>query len=244
MNQTVNGLVLRAVNYSENDRILTVLAQGLGRISVSSKGSRNLKNRLASISQPFCYASMERYRGRELYILDGGECINTFFRLQEDLERLALAGYFVQLLDCLTDEYQDWDDALRLALNSLYVLTETEKPVLQVKAVFELRLMALCGYMPDLSGCHLCGKKEGPMLFGLRQGALVCPNCSDGSYEPVAPGVLTAMRYAMLGPAGKIFSFELPEKSLRELEALSQRFTLLHLDRSFKGLEFFNSVRT
>ena len=57
----------------------------------------------------------------------------------------------------------------------------------------------------------------------------------------MAPGVLTAMRYAMLGPAGKVFSFELPEKSLRELEGLSQRFTLLHLDRSFKGLEFFNS---
>lgn len=40
MHVTTQGIVLREVNYKESDKILTVLTQDLGKITVSARASR------------------------------------------------------------------------------------------------------------------------------------------------------------------------------------------------------------
>lgn len=243
MNCNANGLVLKAVNLSESDRILTVLAEGLGKISVSAKGARGLKNKRNAVSQPFCYANYQLYKGREIYLMNGGECISSFFRLQESLEHMALAGYFVQLLDFLTDEFQPYDEALRLTLNSFYVLTEKKVDLYLVKAVYELRLLSLCGYMPALAACHRCGAQEGQFYFSAQQGVISCSKCGSGADGvPLPPGVLQAMRYAVAAPLSKIFSFHLSKGSAERFCAVAEQFALTHLDRGFKGLDLFRSL--
>ena len=64
----VNALMLRAADYGENDKILTLLTAELGKISAGIKGVKKAGAKLKFAAQPFCFAEYilskrgERYR--------------------------------------------------------------------------------------------------------------------------------------------------------------------------------------
>ena len=53
----VRGLVVRTVDLSGSDKLLTILTAERGLVTAVSNGSRSLKSRYLSASQLFCYAS-------------------------------------------------------------------------------------------------------------------------------------------------------------------------------------------
>jgi DNA repair protein RecO (recombination protein O) len=78
--------------------------------------------------------------------------------MRSDMTRYALACYFAEVINHITTENSDESDTLRLFLNALYVLAnKPEIPLWQIKGAFELKLMSICGFMPDFSSCFECG---------------------------------------------------------------------------------------
>ena len=53
----VRGLVVREIQTGEYDKILTVITEEMGRISISGKGVRSLKSKHMPATQLFCYSS-------------------------------------------------------------------------------------------------------------------------------------------------------------------------------------------
>ena len=52
----VNALMLRAADYNENDKILTLLTAENGKITAGAKGVKKAGARLKFAAQPFCFA--------------------------------------------------------------------------------------------------------------------------------------------------------------------------------------------
>jgi DNA repair protein RecO (recombination protein O) len=62
-------IVLRAVNYRDYDRILTLFSRAEGRLDAQARGARRVKSALRAAAQPFCCAEYEFYgRGDRLYV--------------------------------------------------------------------------------------------------------------------------------------------------------------------------------
>lgn len=94
------------------------------------------------------------------------------------MEALSLALYFAQLMAELAPELDDAEPYLRLILNTLHLLSSGKRPQLQLKAIFEMRLLSIAGYMPNLVACETCGAFESdPMFFDAVHGRLYCANC-------------------------------------------------------------------
>ena len=69
-------------------------------------------------------------------------------------------------------------ELLRLLLNTLHLLCKGTKPLVQIKAVFELRALSISGYMPNILACANCGTYETPvMYFDVDGGCIYCENC-------------------------------------------------------------------
>lgn len=267
---TVNGLVTRSYQSGDHDRVIHILTEDRGRLSVMVKGTgsrRTGNGTAAACTQLFTYGNYELYRGKtgDLYWYRGGSVLNTFYSLAGDLTRAALANYLCDLASELTDEEQGTEESLallRMLLNSLYALKSGLRSPTVIKAVFELRAMALMGYRPDLTGCDLCG--EGfpeQAYFDIMNGRLICADCqtkrnrlagiSHAEEElgerrvvcPVTPSVLAAMRYALTAPDKKLFSFSLkdPEEE-RSFERAAETYLLNQLERDFDTLHFYRSV--
>ena len=53
---SVKGVVLRAVNVGESDKMLTILSPDMGKISVYANGARNLKSKNFASSRLYSFS--------------------------------------------------------------------------------------------------------------------------------------------------------------------------------------------
>ncbi len=243
----LKGLVLRAADYQESSRILTVLTDGLGKITVSAKGALRRSSRIAAASQPFAYAEMTLSESRDRYYLDQASTISLFSGMTADIAAYALGAYFLELLDAACPERQEAREELSLGLNALYLLSEGKKRPELVKCAFELRLMALLGFRPETEACPVCMKEqpEEPVL-DLRGGAVYCRACAEGQTAlaaPLLPASLEALRFILNAPAGKVFSFSLGEEAEKRLARAAERYVQEQLERRFSALDYYKKVK-
>lgn len=263
----INGLVIKAADYAENDRLITVLSAERGRITVIAKGGRSVRYRFLSSIQLFTYSTFELYERGGLYWLKEA-LVNTYFpQITESIENISLASYLAELTYELTGENESGTEMLRLFLNTLYTLADGSKPREIVKAVFELRAVCLSGYMPELSGCAECGNAEcGYYYFDIMNGGIICPECFEekshevktaepqisdsvnalgerNTYIPVSPGVVNTVRYILSADPKRVFAFRLDnQKDIYDLGRLAEIYATWHLGRGFASLDFYKTI--
>ena len=246
MHMTTTGIVLREVNYKESDKILTVLTQDAGKLTVNARGCRRKNSAIAASSQLLCYSEFTLYEYRDRWSVKEGDVLREWRNVRKDLDKLSLASWFAELTECLTAEDLPAPENLRLLLNSLYALDELDKSRLQIKAAFELRMMALAGYEPDLSGCAVCGEENPEPRFHLNQGVIHCPKCrgslGPGISMPLSRTALDAMRYVTSCEEKRLFAFRIPQADLEQMAAVTEAYVLTQLERGFRTLDFYKQM--
>lgn len=239
------GLVLRQVKVGEADRILTILTPELGVVSASAKGSLRLKNKLFSACGLFCYSEFVLNSGRTSYFVDSGQVKQVFHGLSQTVEGMSLATYLAEIAITLSPAPPEAGQQLRLLLNCLYMISESKRPLRQIKAIYELRALTMAGYMPNLLACAGCGRYDGGDFYlDPQEGTLLCAACAERArHVPnLDTGALYALRHICLAEDKQLFSFTLADKSLRALSRVSEQYLLAHLESGLKSLDFLKSV--
>ncbi len=238
-----DGLVVRQVNYKDNDQILTVLTKEHGLMTLKARGVRSRSSRLKGACQLLAYSEFTVFENRGFHTIDEANAIQMFPELRTDIELLSLASYFAQVAEVLSQEDMPNPELLSLTLNALYALCRRLCTPVLVKAAFELRAACLGGYTPELSGCAVCGDPE-PDRFDVRGGILCCASCSagEGLRLPVSPGSLAAMRYLVSCDAKRLFAFRLEGRAVKELCDLAETYLQTQLERGFYTLDFYKSL--
>ncbi|HHT53592.1 MAG TPA: DNA repair protein RecO [Clostridiales bacterium] len=258
---STEALVLRCMDTSDYDRILTLLTPEQGRISVIAKGVRSPRSRFASACQPYVYGSYEIYRKGDTNWLRGGSVIEFFSDIRADIEKLSLSAYISDVAAEVTGELVPAVDILRMTLNTLYAIAKEIRPAADIKAVYEFRAAGYAGYMPDISHCALCrSDNAGVTYLDVMNGRLVCPVClnrqpaaepqedSDPVYErsilmPLSAPALAGARYALSALPERMFSFRITDPAAcREFHRAAEAYLLNHLERGFDSLNFYKSL--
>ena len=239
-----SGIVLRETETKETDKILTVLTADLGKIAVIARGARRKNSRIAAASQLLAYAELTLYKRGNWYMLDEASTLELFDGVRRDFVLLSLASYFAELTDALTDEGEAREE-LPLLLNALYALGTLKKEPAQVKAAFELRLLALSGFEPLADGCAVCGREEpeAPMLDVVR-GIVHCGKCKEpgGLSLPLTGAALSAMQHVLSCPPKRLYSFTLDAPQLRILGHAAEAFAAAQLERGFRTLDYYKAI--
>ena len=247
MHLTTTGIVLREVDYKESDKILTVLTRDNGRLTVSARGCRRKNSAIAAVSQLLCYSELTLYEYQNRWSIREGDIIREFRGVRSDLDKLSLGSWFAELTENLTAEDVPAEDILRLLLNALYALEEMDVPTEQVKAAFELKIMALSGYEPALDSCAVCGQEPEDPRFHVNHGVLHCHSCrpqlGEGISMPLDKGSLAAMRHIVHGNEKKLFSFHIPAPAQQKLDTAAETYVLTQLERGFRTLDFYKQMQ-
>ena len=77
-------IVLRAVNYRDNDKILTLFSQENGKLTASARGARAMKSAIRAAAQPFCCAEYEFYQKKDRLYITNALIKQEFFNVQND----------------------------------------------------------------------------------------------------------------------------------------------------------------
>ena len=236
------GIVLRETAYKDSSKILTVLTDKEGKLTVSARGALRRNSKLAAATQLLVFSEMTLFSSRDRWTLTEARSIEQFRGLQDDISKLALGSYFAELTEAVADEDNPNTELMPLCLNALYALSEGIRPAAFIKPAFELRLMAVSGFAPLVSHCSICGR-EAPASarLDLSGGTLHCQDCSPGA-DILSSGALSAVRYIIGCDLKKLFSFSLGEVSLREITNAAEEYLLRQLDRNFRTLEFYKQL--
>jgi len=226
------GIVLAETNFSEADKMLTVLTPDLGKISCVAKGARRLSNKLMPTSQVFAFSDMILYRGKnDSYYINSAELIEPFYSLRVDYDKLECAMDCIKFIKKNIQENQSSLLILKLLLNTVYLLSVGEKEADFVKTVYELKATCLLGYSPRVHNCVECGDND-IRGFSVKKDGLVCRKCGiiDKSIIDLKPGTVAAIRYIVNSDLKKLFSFNITEDIIKELQFFNKVYLQEKLD--------------
>ena len=141
------------------------------------------------------------------------------------------------------DENQNTYKILQLFLNTLYVLSETDKNMDLTISIFKLKLMCFLGFTPIIDKCANCKKNEGIELnhFSFKDNGFKCETCSrqDKGAIEISEATVNAIKYIIMAPPKKLFSFNLSEQGIKELEIIAKIYLNEKLDKEYKLEKLF-----
>ena len=235
----VKGIVIRESTYKDNDKIITILTDSIGKVSVIAKGAKKTNSPYLASSQYLVYSEFVLYQNTGYFYLNSASVINTFYNLRIDLDKLQIVFELTKLINSVTDENQDCEKILKLFLNTIYALDKLDKDKKLIVNAFKIKLFTLLGFAPRQDKCANCSKllldaEEEFVYYNYVDNVFLCENCKgvgDGrSVIRLTKATFNAIFYVIRSDLKKMFSFEL--KSYTDFELFGQVFT----DTIFSGI--------
>ena len=187
-------------------------------------------------TQFLCFGEYLLYKSGNTYSINSCETIEVFYDIRTDLDKLKYAAHITKIINDITTENQNTYRVLQLYLNTLYMISETDKNLSLINSVFTLRLLSIIGFRPNIDECANCKDKNNLIYFSFRDSGLKCLECSkqDKGAIEITETTKDAIRYIILADAKKIFSFEVPEDTVKELEIISKIYLQEKLEKEYK----------
>lgn len=243
---TVEGVVTKAINIGENDKLIAVLTKERGLIYAFINNCKQIKSKMLAASEICSYCKFVLFKNKEKYTVNEVQILNQFSNIRLDVNKLALGCYLLQIVNEVVGENQTSDEYLRLILNSLYVLDNNKKNLTVVKSIFELKVASIAGYMPNLTSCYKCGTNlANQFYYFILSGEIVCEKCHNDvsvKYFKMTHGVFSAMKYIIYSDISKIFSFNLSDDDAKKLYDIAENYLLFKTEINFSTLKYFNQL--
>jgi DNA repair protein RecO (recombination protein O) len=243
------AIVLRNRDYGESDRIVTVLTRGAGKLGGIAKGAKQSRRRFERKLELFSHVMLyfrRRPHGELVFITRAEAAELTQYELENDLGKIALGSYMLELADALIREGTETAEAYRILSGALGALARHGAGA-ALRQAFELDLLRWAGYELEFRRCRVCAAAPEPEASGLSfvpaRGGIVCRRCRDGAHAAGAVA-LSAASAAALARLGAIAIETASEASPAGSDGglAIARFVASVLDRRLRSLEFLESI--
>ncbi len=244
LSQRCEALVLHHTYYGESDIILTLFSAEYGLQKGFAKAARKSRKRFGAVLEPFTQAIFQWKRGRgDLLLLQEAELIHSRFGLRNDLQRLALASYGVELVSLTVEEGESYQKIYELLCSFLDYL-EQGGDELSARLLFELRLIYLLGYMPHLLHCSECLKifDHERIRFAASRGGSLCLDCAGLAGMPIDLGTVGSLARTLNVSHMQFEGFSFGSKTLQQSGLILAQVLQQTLPREPKSLKFLSQL--
>jgi DNA repair protein RecO (recombination protein O) len=240
------ALVLRRADFGEADRLLTVFTPGRGKLRLVAKGARKPSSRKSGHVELFSHGQFMVAVGRELDILTQAETLEPFLPLREDLARTTYAYYVAELADAFTAERDENAPLFRLLVDAFGWLTTADDLSLAAR-YYELHLLGLVGYQPQLFVCVGCKSPLEPEVSYLSaaDGGVLCPRCGRDwtGASKLSINALKVLRFLQTRGWETCRLVRLSPSTRAEIEQVMNAYITYHLERKVKSVDFIHRLR-
>jgi DNA repair protein RecO (recombination protein O) len=238
---TVEGIVIRSMDYGEGNKILTLYTREAGKAAVVARGAKKVNSRHCAISQLFTYGYYTFFKSSasQMGTLSSGEIVNSHHLLREDLYQTAYASYLAELVHRVLED-QEGGEALFNQFAAALDAMEEGKDTAVVTHLFEMKLLAEAGYQPVLGQCVSCGTPaaeiESPVLSPA-MGGLLCSRCRhlDAAGLKLDAPVLKLLRLFQQVDLRRLGSVEVKNSTKAQLKQAMRAFMDAHIGVQWKA---------
>lgn len=239
--EKVKGIVLSETLYSESSKILNVITLEHGKIGIISKGCRNIKSKLRSVSAKLVYGYFNIYYKEDgLSTLISVDVINDFNDIKTDLTKIGFSMYLLDLTNQVLKESED-DEIFNLLEASLIKINDGFDASV-ITNVVELKYLSFLGVLPVLDRCSICGSDKEIVTISGTDGGYICKNCYTNQFI-TDEKTIKLLRMFYYVDINKIKEFNILDRNKKEindfLESYYSKYTGLYL----KSKNFLNQIR-
>jgi len=240
------GVVLKRTDLGEADKILTIYSYSSGKLRAVAKGVRRPSSKLGGHVDEFAYSDMLLARGRDLDVVTQSQTIETFRGMREDLWRTSCGYYLAELVDCFTEDRIENRPLFELLVSTLQRVARGDD-LFTIIRFFELHLLEMVGYRPELARCLGCQTEVKPEAnyFSPRMGGVVCPDCGrhEATAQPISLGGLKVLRYLQRLEEPPAAGLRLDASTRREVDATLRHYIEQLLEKTLKSNAFLDRLR-
>ncbi|WP_090038196.1 DNA repair protein RecO [Clostridium frigidicarnis] len=239
-----NGIVIKDQDYKENDKLLWIFSEKLGKITVVAKGAKKNNNKLFSSALPLCFGEYILFKGKGIPNISEARVINSFRGCLEDLEKLTYTTYLCELIDISMVEEEPNYELFKEFITSLYLLSSGALDHELLVRSFELKLLKSTGYGLDLNKCCVCKRNIAYCDYiSLSQGGGVCFNCEKKYGIEVSSETYNILRYLNQYPVQSIYKLRLNKVIKKELQDIMINIIYNVYQRKPKSLEMLRLIK-
>ena len=242
MYKKVEGLVLSRNRFSESHAYVKILTKE-GIITFLGHGIMSTKNKSFSSCQPYTFSEFVLKVSGENISLSSASAITHLIKQGVDFERLSLANYLISLASETAFDSEDAESILSLVCYALKNTGNPEVPTDIIKAVYEIRLSAALGFLPDFTSCLICGKEKTEGLFIPSEGGIICPDCVSVEREDgirVSLELKSGISHLLTLTPKEAFGIRFSDDTMKNaFVTLAERFSAEHLDCATHALKFY-----
>jgi len=239
------GIILRTHKLGEADRIVTILTSNLGKVSAVAKGVRKTKSKFGSRLEPFMHVDLVLYKGRNLDIVTQAEIIDSFSGIRDNFDRITYGSAMLDLTNKVAIEGERDVALYNLLLKGLSVIPGVKKNFRLLLIAFDIKLMAISGYMPKLERCVVCEKGLGAkMHFSFQWGGVVCDDCkvSDRNSIVVTPAAVETLSRLLRRPLLEAIDMDVIARTEDELYLLMHDYIAYYIQARLKSRECLSQL--
>jgi DNA repair protein RecO (recombination protein O) len=242
----VSAIVLKRRDQGEADRLLTVFTRDRGKLTLLAKGVRRQASRKAGHIEPFTHVDLLVAKSKSLDLVTQAETVAAHRVLREDLWRSTWASYVAELADVFTLDQDPQALLFDLLAETLDRLNGDADPALCAR-YYELHLLGLVGYQPQLFRCVHCSELLQPEVnfLSLERGGALCPKHGAHHPETIALplGVLKVLRFLQTRSWDEVALLQISPATAGQVESILARYIIYHLERTLRSATFLDRLR-
>lgn len=204
----VRGIVIKHSPVGEYDYAVNIFTAEAGRISAFAKGARKPGSKLSGCVEPFCFGTFKLFVGRSSYTIIEADIDNYFEGFRQDFEASLYGSILLEIADYYTRENAEDKELLNLLYISLKALLNKNIPNRLVKCIYILRALLIEGEYPGIPGRQL-----------------------------LSGSAIHAMEYISSSELTRLYTFNVGEDVLCELESVTADYVSRFIDRPIKSME-------
>jgi DNA repair protein RecO (recombination protein O) len=241
-----DAVILKRTDFDEADRLLAFFTPHRGKLRAVAKGARKPSSRKSGHLELFSHTRLLLAKGRNLDIVTQAETVEPFLALRDDLLRTTYAYYAAELADRFTTDEDENRPLFDLLLAVFDWLSRAADLALAAR-YFELRLLMLVGYQPQLFQCVGCQAEIQPAInyFHPGEGGVLCPRCGEGRSEvtPLSLNALKVLRFLQTRDFKTVQLLRVRPALHAELEKVMLHYITYMLERNLKSVDFLHRLR-
>ncbi len=240
-----DAFVLRTYKLGEADQIVVFLTEDYGKVRAVARRSRSAKRQTASYYQPmmWLHAIFFGRSSQNLHRINSVDIMEPFRALREDFTLMRCGLYMTELLDAATRDREPVPELFALLRQGLEQLTETSAPDTLLR-LFELQLLMLIGYTPQLFACVRCARDLAvyETAFSPAMGGLICRACTTDKQPTVtvSAAALDYLRQGVMSGAEAVPLLPADAAVGREIETVLHQHLTARLGRELKSYAFLH----
>lgn len=167
MEVKTGAIVLQAIDYKDNDKLLTLFSPSLGKITAGIRGVKKPAAKLAFAAQPFCFAEYVLAEKGGRYTVTSAYLHESFFALRLDITAFYAACAAAEICKTVVPENEAYDGLFIGFAECLKSLSLSEEEKAESLIAFLLIALRESGYPIDL---EFVGRLPEPFYFDFAEG--------------------------------------------------------------------------